>query len=45
LIDFETLSPDGMTKLIDPDTSFEEVVDNLFDSAAGPDSEDNTRVP
>jgi len=45
LVDFETLSPDGMVKLIDPDTSFEEVAENLIGAAAGPESGDTTPVP
>ena len=34
-----------MVKLIDPDTSFEEVADNLIGAAAGPESGDTTPVP
>ena len=33
LIDFETLTPDGIVKLIDPDTSFQEVMDTLINTA------------
>lgn len=32
LIDFETASPDGIVQLVDPDSSFEEVVNNLLNS-------------